>query len=262
MTPDFTVQLPLYEGPLDLLLHLIEKRELDITSVSLAAVTDDYLEYLNALEVVDPGRVAEFLVIATRLLLIKSRLLLPQERQGQDEDEEQDDGEALARALEVYRQFKIIAQALSERENRGLRTYVREAPPPDLEKRLDPSGLTLADLLKALRVVLDAREPEPESVNTIVRPLRVTVRERLRDLTARLRTGQSLLFDEVVGEAPNRQEVIATFLAVLELVKMGRVTVRQPGLFAPITLMPVMEALSQLEDTEADDAADDIDGDI
>lgn len=257
---DFTVQLPLFEGPLDLLLHLIEKRELDITRVSLAAVTDDYLAYLRTLEAVDPGRVAEFLVIAARLLLIKSRLLLPQEQREQDEDE--DDGAALARALEAYRQFKRIARALSERESQGLRAYLREAPAPDLEKRLDPGGLTSADLLAALRAVLDQHPPPPQSVDAVVRPLRVSVRQRINELTTRLRTGEVLAFEEVLGAAPDRQDVIATFLALLELIKMGCARARQRELFAPITIEPVMEVLAQLPEEEADQSTGDIDQEV
>lgn len=259
---DFTVQLPLYEGPLDLLLHLIEKRELDITQVSLATVTDDYLAYLRSLESVDPGRVAEFLVVAARLVLIKSRLLLPEERREQGEDEDGGDGEALARALEVYRQFKNVAGALSDRESQGLRAYVREAPAPDLEKRLDPAGLTLADLLKALRAVLDQRAPAAESVDTVVRPLRVTVRQRIIELTMRLRRGQALAFEEVLGEAPSRQAVIATFLALLELIKMGRAHAGQAGLFGPITIEPVMEVLAQLPEAESDESTGEVDDEV
>ncbi|HBY92518.1 MAG TPA: hypothetical protein DEP84_00910 [Chloroflexi bacterium] len=259
---DFTVQLPVYEGPLDLLLHLIEKRELDITQVSLAVVTDDYLAHLHTLEAVDPGRVAEFLVVAARLVLIKSRLLLPREHEAEDDNEDEGNGEALARALAAYRQFKTVARDLSEREGAGLRAYVREAPPPDLERRLDPAGLTVADLFKALRTILDQRAPEPESVDTVVRPLRVTVRQRINELTTRLRAGQALAFDEVLGAEPSRQEVIATFLALLELIKMGRARANQAALFAPIAIEPVMEVLSQLPEAQSDQGAGEVDEEV
>lgn len=246
---EFIVHLPVFEGPLDLLLHLIERRELDITQVSLAAVTDEYLEYLHQLEEVDPARVASFLVIAARLLVIKSRLLLPSEAPPPDEDEE-DEGEELVRALEVYRQFKQVAALLQEREVAGLRAYVREAPPPDLEPRLVPDGTGLADLLAALRRVLAQVPEEPESVDTVVRPIKVTVRECARRLTERLRQGRPFRFEEMFKGVPTRQEVIATFLALLELIRLQRARVRQPEPFAPIEIEPVLE---NLPPADADD---------
>lgn len=239
MTEEFTVQLPFFEGPLDLLLHLIERRELDITKVSLAMVTDEYMAYLAALERVDPGRVADFLVVAARLLLLKSRMLLPQERQ--EEEEEEDDGEALARALEAYRQFKQIAELLAEREAAGLRAYVREAPPPDLEPRLSPNGVSVNDLLAALRDILRQKPPPPESVDTVVRPLRVTVRQRIRTLAARLRQGGRFRFEELFAGDVDRQDVIATFLALLETLKLGWARVEQEKPFAPIYIEPIAE---------------------
>lgn len=261
--PDFTVQLPVYEGPLDLLLQLIEKRELDITRVSLAAVTDEYLAHLRSLEVVDPARVADFLTVAARLLLIKSRLLLPQERQElEGADDSEDDGEALARALEEYRQFKAVARLLAEYENQGQRAYLREAPPPTFEKRLDPGGLPPDALLKALRRVLAQQARTPEPVDAVVRPLRVTVRQRFVELTARLRAGKPLAFHDVLGAAPTRQEVIATFLALLELVKVGRARVVQPALFAPILVEPVMETLRQVPEDEGEAGPGDVDEDV
>lgn len=237
---DFTVHLPVFEGPLDLLLHLIQRRELDITKVSLAAVTDDYLAYLRRLERIDPGRVADFLVVAARLLVIKSRLLLPAE---QEEEDEEDDGDALARALEAYRRFREVADVLADREAARLHAYVREAPPPDLEPRLDPQGTSLDDLVAALRRVLEERPEEPESVDTVVRPLRVTVRECIRHLTDRLRTSERFSFEELLSAQSSRQEVIANFLALLELIKMQRAVVRQEALFKPIYIEPIPENL-------------------
>lgn len=245
-TPDFKVQLPVFEGPLDLLLHLIKKRELDITTVSLAAVTDDYLAYLHRLERIDPGRVADFLVIAARLLVIKSRLLLPVE---EDTDEEED-GEALARALEAYRQFREIADLLADREAEGLRAYIREAPPPELEPRLDPQDTSLDDLMKALRRVLEERPEEPESVDTVVRPIRVSVRECIENLTSRLRQGTRFNFEELLSGQRSRQEVIGNFLAVLELVKMQRATVQQESLFTPIYIEPIPENIPAPDEEE------------
>lgn len=244
---EFTIKLPVFEGPLDLLLHLIKGQELDITKVSLAAVTDDYLAYLHKLERIDPGRVADFLVIAARLLVIKSRLLLPAE---DDTDEEEDDGEALARALEAYRQFREVADVLADREAEGLRAYIREAPPPELEPRLDPQGTSLDDLMKALRRVLEERPEKPESVDTVVQPIRVTVRECIENLTSRLRRGTRFNFEELLSEQRSRQEVIGNFLALLELIKMQRATVQQDSLFTPIYIEAIPENIPAPDEEE------------
>ncbi len=245
---EFIVHLPVFEGPLDLLLHLIEKRELDIAQVSLAAVTDEYLEYLRHLEEVDPGRVAGFLVVAAKLLVIKSRLLLPSEPAPDEEAE--DEGEALVQALELYRRFKRVAELLHEREAAGLRAYIREAPPPHLEPRLSPNGTSLADLLAALHRVLASVPEAPQSVDTVVRPIKVTVRECLRRLTDRLRRGAPFRFEEALSTTPSRQEVIALFLALLELIRLQRARVHQAGPFAPIEIEPVPENIPPPEEDD------------
>src|SRR6185295_15384281 len=122
---NYTVQLPVYAGPLDLLLQLIERDELDITKVALAQVTDQFLSYLKVLESLNLGDIADFLVIAARLILIKSEALLP--RPVVREPGEEDPADELARQLIAYKRYKEIALTLREREDAGLRTYLRLA---------------------------------------------------------------------------------------------------------------------------------------
>ena len=242
----FTVTLPTFEGPLDLLLSLIEQREMDITTLSLAAVTDEFLQRVRAMEAAEPDTLADFLVVAAKLVLIKSARLLPRPAALGAEDEEES-GEALARALEAYRRYKQVAAGLGEREAKGLRAYPRTAPPPPLERRLDLAGVTTADLFRALRTVLREKEPEPESVDEVVRPLRVTVRERIGELRRELRRGTPLRFSELMGERVGRQEVIATFLALLEVLKLGWARAEQAELWGEIVLRPILEALPDEE---------------
>jgi segregation and condensation protein A len=248
-----TVHLPIYQGPLDLLLHLIEKQELDITRISLAAVTNEYLSTIREMDQAEPDQIAEFLVVAAKLLLIKSQLLLPTERV---EEAEEDDGEDLARALQLYVQFKGVAAGLAEREAGGLRSYPRTVPPPEPSRRLAPQGLSVDDVLGALERILREQEPEPENVDEVVRPLRITVRQRIDELTAQLRSGRPLPFPELLSKEPNRQEVIATFLAVLELLKLGWVRVHQYELWGGIEIAPVPDALP---DGQSEDAASEVD---
>ena len=126
----YTVQLPVFAGPLDLLLQLIEREELDITKVSLAQVTDQFLSYIKVLEQLNISDLADFLVIAARLVLIKSEALLP--RPVERQPGEEDPGDELARQLLAYKKYKQIAGLLKEREDTNLRTYLRLAPPPKM----------------------------------------------------------------------------------------------------------------------------------
>jgi segregation and condensation protein A len=243
----YQVFLPSFEGPLDLLLHLIEKNEMDITTLSLARVTDDFLRTIEAMGQQEPDTIADFLVVAAKLVLIKSTSLLPVERVTADPERT---GEELARALEVYRHFKQVAQGLGEREAQNLRSYARAEVSHSLTKRLDPGGLTLNDLFKSLKRILQEKEPEPETVDTVVRPLRITVRQRLTELTHALRQGQPLPFTQLLSDAPDRQEVIVTFLALLEVIRLGWARVTQEQLWGEILLVPQLDVLPERGEDE------------
>ncbi len=144
---NYTIDTPVYEGPLDLLLQLIEHSELDITKLSLALVTDQFLEYLHQLIDVAADEVSAFLVIAAKLLQIKSEALLP--RPPDREAGEEDPGDALAKQLIAYKRYREIAGILMQREEAGLRTYLRLAPPPKLEGNFDLAGLTIEDIISS-----------------------------------------------------------------------------------------------------------------
>jgi len=235
--PTYQVRLPVFEGPLDLLLHLIERQELDITRVALAQVTDQYLAYLAVLEEVRPSELADFLVVAAKLLLIKSRALLPPPPAALGLDEEEEDpGEALARQLREYKRFKEVAQLLKEREAQGLRSFVRLAPPPRLERELDLGDVTLADLLTALQQALQATPPA-SPVAEVVPPLSITIGEKIALVEKRLQTSPRLSFSNLLREARSRLEVIVTFLAVLEMIKAGRISAHQEQLFGEIYIV-------------------------
>jgi segregation and condensation protein A len=143
----YTVRTPVYEGPLDLLLDLIERAELEVTSISLALVTNQYLAYMHELEQVAAEEISAFLIIAAKLLQIKSEALLP--RPPIREAGEENPGEALARQLRAYKRYKEIARWLETRTDQNLRNYLRIAPPPKVEGRLDLSDITMADLIYA-----------------------------------------------------------------------------------------------------------------
>jgi segregation and condensation protein A len=223
----YEVRLPLFQGPLDLLLHLIEQQQLDITAVALAQVTDQYLRYLTALESIDADTLTDFLVIAAKLLLIKSQALLPRPpASALVAEPEEDIGDQLARQLRVYRQFKQVAQLLAQREADHLRSYLRLSASAALEPRLAPGEVSVLDLLAAARAALAIRPPDP-AVDEVVSPMVVTIGQRIAHIRDYLSRVPRVLFSRLVEDCTSRTEIIVTFMAILELIKQNRVDVRQ-----------------------------------
>jgi len=231
----YEVSTPVYEGPLDLLLQLIERTELDITRLALSQVTDQYLAHLRGLQERAAEDVSAFLVIAAKLLQIKSEALLP--RPPVREAGEEDPAEALARQLLAYRRYKEIAQTLRTRETAGLRTYLRLATPPKVQGIVDLSEYTLTDLLHAARTAFLKNDTRPE-LKTVVAPPRITIRERIRHIVHRLKNGQQTSFRRLLGKRHTRLEVVVTFLAMLELIKRRFLQAEQDRLFGDIALQP------------------------
>lgn len=248
----YAVSLPLFEGPLDLLLHLIEQEKLDINEISLVAVTDQYLKTIDQLEELSPGALADFLVVASRLLYIKSTRLLPKPSTG--DDEEEDAGDNLVRHLLEYRQFKRAASELRGREDDGSRLFVRPATTVDLSelspKQPEFGELDVTLLQKALKRALQripVESPPPQ-----LKPYTVTVSERIESVrmilsNARQGTGDArqLSFAGLLEESSSRIEIIVTFLAILELVKQREVIARQDATFGEIVLI-VADAVEEL----------------
>ncbi len=230
---NYTVQTPVYEGPLDLLLDLIERAELDITAVSLALVTDQYLAYLNNMEELNADEISAFLVIAAKLLQIKSEALLP--RPPAREPGEEDAGQALVDQLRLYKRFKEIGGWLHGRQDANLRTYLRIAPPPKVEPKLDLSNLTLEKLVSAAETAF-ARDAAKEPLGTIIAPPRVTIREKIDLIAKIMRDVQRSTFRALVNDGASRLEIVVTFLAMLELIKRYRIDVHQEGLFSDIEI--------------------------
>jgi segregation and condensation protein A len=231
----YTVATPLYEGPLDLLLQLIERAELDITRLALALVTDQYLAYLKNFEDHRTDEVSAFLVIAAKLLQIKSEALLP--RPPAREEGEEDPGESLARQLLVYKRFKQVAEQLSTREERHLHSYLRLAPSPKIEGSVDLSGINLQDLLSAARGILVKSDARP-TLRTVVTAPAVTIRQKIKLITQQLKAYGRASLKSIVKQTRSRLDVVVTFLAILELVKRRLIEAHQDQLFGDIELEP------------------------
>lgn len=234
-TDAYQVTLPVFEGPLDLLLHLIERQELDITQVSLAQVTNQYLEYLAHVSERDPDNLADFVVVAAKLLLIKSRVLLPQPMVPPPLEEE-DVGEDLVQQLIEYKKFKEVARWLQALDAQGQRSYVRLGTAPHVERNVDLGEVTLDDLLVAVRQALAIKPLEP-LVNGVVAPITITIAEQIELIERESARGHPISFRRLLERATSRVEVIVTLLALLEMVKQLRVTVRQDRLFGDILIV-------------------------
>ncbi len=243
---NYTVRTSVYEGPLDLLLDLIERAELDITSVSLASVTDQYLASIKGLEQINADEISAFLVIAAKLLQIKSEALLP--RPPSRPASEEDVGRSLVDQLKLYKRFKEIGGWLNARQQANLRTFLRVAPPPKVEPKLDLSNITLERLVTAATEAF-AKEHNKQPLGVIIAPPRVTIREKI-DLIARLmKDVERASFRAMLDPGASRLEIVVTFLAMLELVKRYRIHAHQEGLFSDIEINR-MEAWKDDEEIE------------
>ncbi|MBQ6502528.1 MAG: segregation/condensation protein A [Flexilinea sp.] len=230
----YRIKTDLYQGPLDLLLDLIEKAELDITVLSLAQVTDQFLEYVRAMEEENPTEVSAFVVIAARLIQIKSAALLPRQKVNIDNVDE-DTGEALAQQLITYRRFKMLSDSLAEREDRQLRSWLRTgAPDVGLEPALDISGWNGGMLARiAARVFVPPKKAK--SLEKVIKKPRLSIHDKIRMLVSRIRKSAVVRFSSLLRTG-NKNETVVTFLAMLELIKQNAVTFRQESNFSDIEI--------------------------
>ncbi|MFV1857724.1 MAG: ScpA family protein [Anaerolineales bacterium] len=235
MESEYSVNLPVFEGPLDLLLRLIEQEELDITTVALAQVTDQFLEHLERIPEKPAAELAGFLVVAAKLLQIKSEALLP--RPPEREPGEEDPAEALARQLLLYRQFKEAATELAAREEAGARTYLRLTRESPVEEQLDLGGLGLEELRAAMMEAL-AGMPEGPTLEHAAMPPKIRIRDKIRWIVDLLNREQHVSFNSLLSSAASRLDIVVSFLAMLELVKDRKVVASQAEPFADIELSP------------------------
>jgi segregation and condensation protein A len=235
----YQIHLPSFEGPLDLLLHLIEKRQLEITTISLVAVTDQFIEYLRVRPDHPIARLADFVALASRLLVIKSRSLLPRTNRPEDEAETAEalaDAEAIRRNLLEYKLAKEIAVLLRERSEAGLQSFARTTPPQGVEESLawvPPrlTGLSVGALSAAFqRVIAERLDREPEELPLPV----VTVAEKIAEIEALLAAQPAITLSDLLAEQSRRIIIVVTFIAVLELWHLHRIAVRQDDPFGEV----------------------------
>lgn len=229
----YEIKLEQYQGPFDVLLQLIEQQELDITNISLSDITESFLQYLDDVEELFPEELADFLVIATRLLYIKSRLLLPYLNVADDEP-----APDLAEHLKMYKEFRDASAVLEERILLGQFSMARPASSARLEtvEFSPPQSLTSEDLHDLYVGVIDRLEAVIKIPQAAIRKA-ITLKEKIATLYAVLQEHKRLQFSRLVGDQPDRLNIVLTFLAILELVKQNNVTVEQTEHFSDILIV-------------------------
>ncbi len=229
----YQINTPIYEGPLDLLLQLIERAELDITKIALVEVTRPFLDYVRRLPDQQAEEVSSFLVVAARLMQIKSEALLP--RPPQRQQGEEDPGEELIRQLLLYKRYKDIADVLGERTESGFRTHLRLTTPQKVGSKIILEELDIQSLFTAAKEVFKLYEEEI-SVGTVIKTARVTIRQKIQLISELLILEGTTSFKDLLGNNYTKLNIVVTFLALLELVKQFRVQVTQETLFSDIQI--------------------------
>jgi len=253
---DYKVQIELFEGPLDLLLYLVRKDEVDIYQINLTKIAKEFIEYVELMRELDLEIAGEFLVMASTLMYIKSRELLPVDKQVTDEEDEEegDPRWELIRQLVEYKKFKDVAEELKERADEQEQIYARIAPKPDLEaaaaSTLGPdSKVSIFDLVNAVNAIIK-RFDERDADSREIYEDKWTVSEKIEHIRVTLTNKPRFRFTQLFADATSRSEVVVTFLAMLELIRMRQLRVDQEESFGEIDIVRVEEAERQAEDAE------------
>ena len=242
MQTEYKVKLEVFEGPLDLLLYLIKKDEVDIYDVSIERITSQYLEYLETFRMLDLEIAGEFVVMAANLIYIKSRSLLPVHQQPPDEDAEEEDPRwDLIRQLIEYKKFKDAAFQLHHREllQEGLIVRVPVKPAFEDSGTLLKSEVGIFDLINAFQKVLKKIELKREDLREIFEES-FTVSDKIDFIMRSVADQRPVAFFDLFETAASRTEIAVTFLALLELIRMRQIRVYQDGLFAEIEIRAVL----------------------
>lgn len=237
MKQQYTITVDLFNGPLDLLLHLIERDELDITSISLAKVTHQYLAQVEEMKENKVGQMIDFIVIGARLMVIKSRALLPTPPvQLEGEEMEEDPAEQLIRQLKLYKQFKGAVEYLNERLTTKLRTYLRVAPPSHaVETQLDLQNVDAYVLWERFGAIKQRLAEQTEGVAVMI-PRKLTIEGQIERLRAVMVECTNINFKALLSDQVTLSELSVTFLAVLESIKRQEIGAEQGSRFGPITI--------------------------
>jgi len=241
---DYAIKLDIFEGPLDLLLHLIKKNEIDIYNIPIALITEQYIRYLNMIKSLNLDLAGEYLVMAATLIHIKSKLLLPVPEEPSEEDSEEDPRFELVKQLLEYQTFKEAAADLGKRPLLERDVFVRSAPmPAEIEKQdIEEDELievNIFELIEAFHLLV-SRIDKKELLEIDLETLSLT--DIINDVMERLTRNKNLTFDELIGNKKGRRNIVYTFLAILELIKLKMIKAYQTSAFGVIRVFPAVES--------------------
>jgi len=249
-TENYRVNLEIFSGPLDLLLHLIKVEEVDIYDIPIARITSQYLRYVEMMKSLDLEVAGEFILMAATLIRIKTRLLLPQDETDADEP---DPREELILALIEYKKYKEAGELLRERARLEERNFIPPSPVKDIEPEVDLQPMSsLYDLIVAFRDVIAAK---PERDIHEVNAQRVTIEERMQRIVELLRERESATLAELFADRPRKIVAVVTFVALLELARTRRIRLYQSFPFTEVRVYPGEEINAPLRDIDLIDYA-------
>lgn len=231
----YAVKLEVFEGPLDLLLYLIKKQEMDITDIRVSEITQEYLKYIQLMKELNLEMAGEFLVMASTLLQIKAKMLLPQDAEPETDEGPDPRAELVAKLVE-YQKFKEVASFLSKREFEAREIYYRNVLPVFAEEDMTLSA-TLFDLLDAFHDVL--RQAGDEVKELIYEE--IPIEQKIREILDLLEDKECIQFHQIFTPNRPRRELIITFLALLELIRLKQVVAKQSETFGEIRIYPLLE---------------------
>jgi segregation and condensation protein A len=242
-TLDYAIKLDIFEGPLDLLLYLIKKHEIDIYNIPIALITEQYLHYLNMIKSLNLDLAGDYLVMASTLIHIKSKMLLPVPEEPSDEESEDDPRFELIKQLLEYQTFKEAAADLGKRPLLERDVFVRLAPMPAEIGKSDTEEeelieVSIFELIEAFHHLV-SRIDKKELLEIDLEKMSIT--DIINDVMERLTREKNLTFDELIGEKRSRRNVIYTFLAILELIKLKMIKAYQTSAFGVIRVFPAVE---------------------
>ncbi len=232
MDEAINIKIPVFEGPFDLLLHLIRENKIDIYDIPIAVITGQYLEYIGIMKELNLEIAGDFLVMAATLIHIKSRMLLPADEEAPAEEQE-DPRLGLVQRLLEYQRFKEAASGLRQREEDWMKVFRREPFSPDEEKEdeeLYLFDLSLFDLLDAFRKILDKAPPEVISITRET----LTVKDKMSTIMEMIEGKETVRFEELFRDGITRVQIIVIFVALLELIRLGLARVYQEKEFGSI----------------------------
>lgn len=224
----YHIYLDLFEGPLDLLLFLVSKAQIDIKDIFISKVTSQYLEFVNSLQDEDMDRASEFIYMAARLIEIKSRKLLPKPRI--EDEEEEDPEQALIRQLEDFKLMKEASEKLSPGHEIARNRFYRNPEEQEEKIVLDLSGVSIRNLQEAFQQMLLISDIEPEDVAAReIQREEITVEDRISYISNAIKNKGKVTFNDLFYKTPSKYEVITTFMALLEMLKLNQILVDQEG---------------------------------